>query len=74
MSFCCCLHIKYTKNMCGLATLCYYFFSFCIIEASKVDHSASYVVDWWWLLEAVLVPAAKTLHLGAFKSGGTLTE
>ena len=43
-----------------------------MIEASKVDHSASYVVGCWWLLAAVFVSAAGAPHLGAF--GGTLSE
>ena len=41
-----------------------------MIEASKVDQSASYVVGWWWLLAAFLVSAARTLHLDAFEAGG----
>ena len=45
-----------------------------MIEASKVDHSASNVVRWWWLPAAVFVSAARTLHLGAFEAGGTLSE
>ena len=45
-----------------------------IIEASKVDHSANYVVDCWWLLAAVFVSAASTPHLGVFEAGGTLSE
>ena len=51
--------------------LCQLFF-FCMIEASKVEHSASDVVGCWWLLAAVFVSAAGAPHLGAF--GGTLSE
>ena len=40
-----------------------------MIEASKVDHSASYAVGCCWLLAAVFVSAASTLHLGAFEAG-----
>ena len=42
----------------------------CMVEASKVEHSASYVVGCWWLLAAVFVSAASTPHLGAFEAGG----
>ena len=49
-------------------------FFLCMIKVSKVDHSASYVVDCWWLLAAVFVSAASTPHLGAFDAGGTLSE
>ena len=45
-----------------------------IIEASKVEHSASYVVACWWLLAAIFVSAASTPHLGAFEAGDTLSE
>ena len=54
--------------------LCTITFFICIIEASKVDHSASYVVGWWWLLAAVFVSDAMALYLGAFEAGGTLSE
>ena len=54
--------------------LCVSVFSLCVMEASKVDHSASYVVVCWWPLTAVFVSAAKILHLGAFEAGGTLSE
>ena len=65
------LHIKYTHEICGLATWCYFFFPLrCMIEASEVDHSASYVVGCWWLVAAVLVSAASTPHLGAFEAWG----
>ena len=43
-------------------------------DTSKVDHSASNVVGWWWLLATVLVSAARTLHLGASETRGTLSE
>ena len=45
-----------------------------MIEASKVEHYASYVVGCWWLLAAILVLAASTSHLGAFEAGDTLLE
>ena len=45
-----------------------------MIEASKVEHSASDVVGCWWLLAAVFVSAASTPHLGAIEAGGTLSE
>ena len=38
-----------------------------MMEASKVEHSARYVVGCWWLLAAVVVSAANTPHLGAFE-------
>ena len=48
-------------------------FFLCVIEeASKVKHSASYVVGCWRLLAAVFVSAASTPHLGAFEAGVTL--
>ena len=43
-------------------------------EASKVDHAASFAVDWRWLLAAIFVSAASTLHLCAFEAGVTLSE
>ena len=64
----------HTQNMwTGHFVLSYYSF-FCMIEASKVDPSASYVVGRWWLLAAVFVSAASTPHLGVFEAGGTLSE
>ena len=45
-----------------------------MVEASKVEHSASDVVGCWWLLAAVFVSAASAPHLGAFEVGGTLSE
>ena len=57
----CCLHIKYTHNIRGLATLCYYLF-FRMIEISKVDHSASYVVGCWGL-SAFFVSATRTRRI-----------
>ena len=44
-----------------------------MIEASKVEHSASCVVGGRWLLAAVFVSAASTPHLGAFEAGDTLS-
>ena len=40
----------------------------------EVGHSASDVVGWWWLLAAVFISVAGTLHLGAFEARGTLLE
>ena len=54
--------------------LCVTIFSPCMIEASKVDHSASCIVDCWWLLAAVFVSAASIPHLSVFEAGGTLSE
>ena len=42
-----------------------------MIEASKLKHSASYVIGCWWLLAAVFVSAASTTHLIAFEAGDT---
>ena len=53
--------------------LCVTMVLLCTIEASKVDHSASYVVGGWWLVVA-FVSATSTLYLGAFEAGGTLSE
>ena len=56
----------YTQNMwIGHFVLLFFL---CMIEASKVDHSASYVVGCWWLRAAVFVSAASTPHLGAFEA------
>ena len=55
-------------------SLCVTIFFLRMIEASKVDHSACYVVGCWWLLVAVFVSAASTLRLGAFEAGGTFSE
>ena len=54
--------------------LCVTTFFLCMKEASKVNHSASYVVGCWWLLAAVFVSAASTLRLLAFEAGGILSE
>ena len=48
-------------------------FFLCVIEASKVEHSASYAVGAWRLLVAIFVSAATTPHLRAFEAGGTLS-
>ena len=37
----------------------------CMIGASKVEHSVSYVAGCWWVLAAVFVSAASTPHLSA---------
>ena len=63
---CCCLHVKYTHKICGLATFCYFFF-LCMVEVSKVLGCS-------WLLAGVFISAASTLHLGAFEAGSTLSE
>ena len=63
------VHTKYVDR-----PSCVTIFSICMIEASKVDHSANYVAGWWWLPAAAFVSAARTLHLGAFDAGGTLSE
>ena len=46
---------------------------FSMMQASKVDHSASYVAGCWWLLAAVFYPIASTPHVDAFEAGGTLS-
>ena len=46
----------------------------CVIEASSVEHSASYEVGGCWLLTAAFVSAASTPHPGAFEAGGALSE
>ena len=46
-------------------------FWLCMVQASKEEHSASYVVSSCsWLLAAVFISAANTPHLGAFEAGG----
>ena len=58
-SSCCWLHIKYKHKICGLVTLCYYFFPlYRMIEASKVDHSAK-------LRSRLLVTASGSLRFGS---------
>ena len=49
--------MNYTQNIYGLATLGHYF-SFCMMEASKVEHSASYVRS------RLLVAAGGSLRFG----------
>ena len=68
------LVIVFTLKMHTKYVVYYFFICTSMIEASKVDHSASCVVGWWWLLAAVFVSAARTLQLGAFEAGGTLSE
>ena len=64
------IHTKYVDW-----PLCVTIFSLRVMEeASKVDHSASYVVGCWWLLAAVFISSARTLHLCAFEAGGTLSD
>ena len=47
---------------------------FSMMQASKVDHSASYVAGCWWLLAAVFVPDPSTPHLGVFEAEGPLSK
>ena len=61
-----------TQNMwIGLFVL---LFSPCMIEASKVEHSASYVPCSPLLPAAVFVSAASTPNLGAFVARGMFVE
>ena len=62
----------YTQNMwIGHFVLLFFL---CMIEESKVERSASYLVGCWWLLVAIFVSAGSIAHLSAFEAGGTLSE